>query len=168
MAIRRRRRYDDERQLPLADWTPRRCTSPIHHGNPEIPADQFAFRARRLRSVCRLCSRVRRRILTDAQLKVFDDDVWENYPSEGAETVAGRWNVEPVYVMKRAARIGADRFGTHLLTFSDKILIVGLIRAGLTDQEIAKKFDVRSFAIRQLRERVPEIAGAKNKEKGDE
>ena len=129
-----------------------------------MPADQFALRARRLRPVCRLCSRIRRRILTDAQLKEFDDDVWANYPGEGAEEVAARWNVEPVYVMKRAARIGADRFGTHLLTMSDTLLIVGLIRAGLNNQEIAAKFDVRAFAIRQIREGLPTQA---NSEKGD-
>lgn len=103
-----------------------------------------------------MCSRVRHRILTDEQLKEFDDDVWNNYPSEGAEKVAARWDVDPVYVMKRAARIGADRYGTHLLTLSDTLLIAGLIRSGLGDREIAEKFDVRPFAIRKIREGLPE------------
>lgn len=168
MAIRRRRRYNHERQLQLADWRPHRCVSPMHPGNPEIPADHFAFRARRLRNVCRMCSRVRRRILTDAQLKAFDDDVWENYPSEGAETVAGRWNVEPIYVMKRAARIGADRHGTHLLTMGDKMLIVGLIREGLDNRQIAEKFEVRPFAIQLIRNRLPENRRQIAEEAGNE
>lgn len=116
----------------------------------------------------RSLTKVRRRILTDEQLKDFDNDVWENYPHEGTYALANRWSVEPIYVMKRAARIGADRHGTHLLTMGDKMLIVGLIREGLDNRQIAEKFEVRPFAIQLIRNRLPENRRQIAEEAGNE
>jgi hypothetical protein len=53
--MRRHTRYIDERQLALADWSPRLCTSHLHHGRRDIPIDQFVRNGHYLRTVCRLC-----------------------------------------------------------------------------------------------------------------
>lgn len=50
-----RRRYDPDRQLTLADWSPRECRSPLHRGRRDVPVDQFVRNGPYLRTVCRAC-----------------------------------------------------------------------------------------------------------------
>lgn len=53
--MRSRRRPVDERQLVLADWSPKECQSPLHRGNRLTPLDQFVRNGRYLRTCCRSC-----------------------------------------------------------------------------------------------------------------
>lgn len=53
--MRSRRRPVDERQMVLADWSPRECQSSLHHGCRVIPVDQFVRNGKYLRTVCRCC-----------------------------------------------------------------------------------------------------------------
>lgn len=52
---RRLRRVDNDRQLELADWSPRECQSTLHRGNKVVPVDQFVRNGTYLRTCCRLC-----------------------------------------------------------------------------------------------------------------
>ena len=92
-----------------------------------------------------------RRVLSDDERKLLDDDVWERYCPDGSHVIARRHGVEPAYVMKRAEKIGALASGEHMLDDDDYRLIEELLKEGLTCDEIAVKFEVKPTLILRIK-----------------